>query len=134
MNKYQPSKARFFHWKNDTNFVIKIRRVCRNANLVVTNKENSIMVKTLIVIEKFYTTRFQNREGCNSEIIETKDSSLSEYYDNLPKLLEKFNKSPNFQKEIDKAKNQLENQNFADLYFEEPFIKYYVTIVPPKFK
>lgn len=92
------------------------------------------MVKSLIVIEKFYTTRFQNREDCNSEIIETEDSSLSEYYDNLPKLLEKFNKSPNFQNEINKIKNQLENQNFADLYFEEPFIKYYVTIVPPKFK
>ena len=92
------------------------------------------MVKSLIVIEKFHTTRFQNREDCNSEIIETEDSSLSEYYDNLPKLLEKFNKSSNFQKEIDKVKYQLENQNFADLYFEEPFIKYYVTIVPPKFK
>ena len=92
------------------------------------------MVKSLIVIEKFYTARFQNREGCNSEIIETEDSSLSEYYNNLPKLLENFNKSPNFQKEIDKVKYQLENQNFADLYFEEPFIKYYVTIVPPKFK
>lgn len=92
------------------------------------------MVKSLIVIEKFYTTRFQNREDCNSEIIETEDSSLSEYYDNLPKLLEKFNKSSNFQKEIDKVKYQLENQNFADLYFEESFIKYYITIVPPKFK
>ena len=92
------------------------------------------MVKSLIIIEKFYTTRFQNREDCNSEIIETKDSSLSEYYDNLPKLLEKFNKSSNFQKEIDKAKNQLESQNFAELYFEKPFIKYYVTIVPPKFE
>lgn len=92
------------------------------------------MVKSLIIIEKFYTTRFQNREDCNSEIVETEDSSLSEYYDNLPKLLERFNKSPNFQKEIDKVKYQLESQNFADLYFEEPFIKYYVTIVPPKFK
>ena len=35
------------------------------------------MVKSLIVIEKFHTTRFQNREDCNSEIIETEDSSLS---------------------------------------------------------
>ena len=84
------------------------------------------MVKSLIVIEKFYTTRFQNREECNSEIIETEDSSLSEYYDNLPKLLEKFNRSPNFQKKIDEIKIQFESQNFAEVTFEEPLIKHYV--------
>lgn len=92
------------------------------------------MVETLLITETYYTTRIQNRQECNSEIIETKDNSLSEYYDNLPKLLERFNKFPNFQNEINKVKKQLENKNFADLYFEEPFIKYYVTIVPPKFK
>lgn len=97
------------------------------------------MVKTLIVTETFYTTKFfTDREDCDSKIIETEDSSLLEYYDNLPKLLEEFSKLPNFQKEINKAKNQLESQNFAELYFEKPLMKslmkYFITIVPPKFK
>ena len=92
------------------------------------------MLKTLIINETFYETRFKNREEFDSYIIETKENSLSEYYDNLPKLLEKFNRSPNFQKKIDEIKIQFENQNFAEVTFEEPLIKHYVTIVAPKFE
>ena len=65
------------------------------------------MLKTLIINETFYETRFKNREEFDSYIIETKENSLSEYYDNLPKLLEKFNRSPNFQKKIDEIKNSI---------------------------
>lgn len=92
------------------------------------------MLKTLIINETFYETRFKNREEFDSYIIETKENSLSEYYDNLPKLLEKFNRSPNFQKKIDEIKIQFKNQNFAEVTFEEPLIKHYVTIVAPKFE
>lgn len=49
------------------------------------------MLKTLIINETFYATRFKNRQEFDSIIIETKENSLSGYYDNLPKLLEKFN-------------------------------------------
>jgi len=92
------------------------------------------MLKTLIINETFYETRFKNREEFDSYIIETKENSLSEYYDNLPKLLEKFNRSPNFQKKIDEIKIQFESQNFAEVTFEEPLIQHYVTIVAPKFE
>ena len=92
------------------------------------------MLKTLIINETFYATRFKDREEFDSVIIETKENSLSEYYDNLPKLLEKFNRSPNFQNKIDEIKIQFESQNFSEVTFEEPLIYHYVTIVAPKFE
>ena len=98
---------------------------------------NACLKLTNLVVTKrrtFYETIFKNRDQFDSYIIESKENSLSEYYDNLPKLLEKFNRSPNFQKKIDEIKIQFESQNFAEVTFEEPLIKHYVTIVAPKFE
>lgn len=92
------------------------------------------MSQTLIITDAVYPTTFSHYETHDSQSIECKETSLLEYYDNLPKLLEEFNQSPNFQEKIKNIKSQLENENFAEVKFEKSLVDYYLTIVPPKFK
>lgn len=92
------------------------------------------MSQTLIITDAVYPTTFSHHETHDSQSIECKETSLSEYYDNLPKLLEEFNQSPNFQEKIENIKSQLESENFAEIKFEKPLVDYYLTIVPPKFE
>lgn len=91
------------------------------------------MSQTLILIETHYTTRFSNTQNSEEQVIDNDTPSFAAYCDQLPKLLEQFNRATNFQEEIKKIKPQLGKNNFAQITFKEALIQYHITLVPPKF-
>lgn len=60
--------------------------------------------------------------------------SLQEFCDKMESALEQFKDVSNFKTEIAKIAPQLDVNNFAKIEFTYPSERYYITIVPPKFK
>lgn len=92
------------------------------------------MTQTLIFIESYFTTNFSDSPQYDEQVIDNNEKSLEEYCDNLPKLLEQFKNSTNFEEEISKIPSQLEDNNFAQVLFKKALVDYLVTIIAPKFK
>ena len=91
------------------------------------------MSQTLLLIETYITTRPLRTPDYDEQIIDNDAPTFTAYCDQLPELLEQFNRETNFQKEIEKIKPQLAKNNFAQIIFKDALIRHHVTLVAPKF-
>ena len=80
------------------------------------------------------TMRDSDVESISEDILTTTNIfDIKTFCDKIIDILKDFQDSKNFDDEIAKIPAMLNKNNFAQLLFQYPSSKYYVTIVSPKF-
>lgn len=68
-----------------------------------------------------------------TQVHQTKDETLNEFCQKLPLYLKKYKDAEDFEKEIQKAIDTLQVQNYVFINLFQGYQRTYITIVPPKF-
>lgn len=96
------------------------------------------MSKALFIIDGRFqgnTMRDPDETSHDEQLVHLKNiHSLQKFCDKMEDAFEQFKDAKNFETEIAKIALQLDVNNFAQIKFIYPSGRYYVTIVPPKFK